>query len=324
MSKVRYGILSTAGIAQKQLIPAIERAENAEVQAIASGSSRGRAEEVASLFHIPKVHESYDALLDDPEIDAVYIPLPNHLHKEWIIKAAEKGKHVLSEKPAAINAVETKELVEACKQNQVKFMEGFMYQFHTQHDRVKEIIASGEIGDVQLMRASFSFMMNNPESNIRMDPTKGGGSIYDIGCYCIHSIRHILDDEPERVHVEADVDSNYGVDTSAYGIFQMKKGTRALFDCSFNRPFRSLYEVIGTKGLIIVPRAYRPDNYNHEGIVRIEKDGEVREEMIIKDQYKAEVEHFSQAILEDKEPSYTGEDTIRNMKAIDMCYSFVN
>ncbi|GAA0498485.1 Gfo/Idh/MocA family oxidoreductase [Salinibacillus aidingensis] len=324
MAIVRFGILSTAGIAQKQLIPAISRAENAEVRAIASGSDSGKAMDVASQLHIPKVHESYEALLDDPEIDAVYIPVPNHLHKEWVIKAAEKGKHVLSEKPAAINAVETKELVEACEKNGVKYMEGFMYQFHSQHDRVKEIIASGEIGEVQLMKASFSFLLDKPEGNIRMDPTKGGGSIYDIGCYCIHSIRHILEDEPESVHVEADVDPEFGVDTSAYGIFHMKSGIKAVFDCSFKMPFRSKYEVVGTEGIITVPRAYRPDNYNHKGIVRVEKEGEVREETLIKDQYKAEVEHFSQAVLEDGEPFYTGRDTIRNMEAIDRCYSFVN
>ena len=143
MKKIRYGILSTANIAQKELIPAIERSENAEVTAIASLS--GKAAEVAKKFNIPKAYDSYEELLDDKDVDAVYIPLPNHLHKEWVIKAAEKGKHVLCEKPTALTVDETKELVKACQDNGVKYMEAFMYQFHTQHDRVKEIIASGEI-----------------------------------------------------------------------------------------------------------------------------------------------------------------------------------
>lgn len=318
MTKIRWGILSTANIAKKALIPAMQRAENAEVVAIASGS--GKAQEVADSLHIEKAYESYDALLDDPNVDAVYIPLPNHLHKEWVKKAAEKGKHVLCEKPAALNAEDTAELVEACRQTNVKFMEAFMYQFHPQHNRVKEIIASGEIGEVQLVRASFSFYMGNPEGNIRMDSTKGGGSIYDIGCYCIHSIRNVLGDEPEDIYVETEIDPDYQVDHSAYGIFKMKSGVRATFDCSFNIPMRSFYEVAGTKGVIKVPRAYRPDIHGDEGLVIVDKGNEIREEKIVGDQYKLEVEHISQAILDDTEPTYTGEDTIQNMKVIEACY----
>ncbi len=321
MSKIRFGILSTANIAQKALIPAIERAENAEVVAIASGS--GKAKEVAEKFHIEKAYESYEELLDDPNVDAVYIPLPNHLHKEWVVKAAEKGKHVLCEKPAALDVKETEELVSICRENNVKFMEAFMYQFHSQHNRVKEIIASGEIGEVQMMEATFSFFMNDRENNIRMDSTKGGGSIYDIGCYCIHSIRNILQTEPEHVYVEADIDPKFNVDEAAYGIFTMKIGVRAMFNCSFNSPMRNEYIVKGTKGFITVPRAYRPDNHGHEGLIIVDKGNEVREEKVVSDQYKMEVEHFSQVILNDTEPSYTGEDTIQNMNVIDACYESV-
>lgn len=319
MKKVRFGILSTANIAQKELIPAIERAENAEVVAIASLS--GKETEVAKQFNIPKAYASYEELLDDQDVDAVYIPLPNHLHKEWVIKAAQKGKHVLCEKPAALNAEETEELVKVCRDHQVKYMEGFMYQFHTQHERVKEIIASGEIGEVQMMEATFSFYMNDRENNIRMDASKGGGSVYDIGCYCIHSIRNILGDEPEKVYVEAEVDPVMKVDTAAYAILTMKSGIKAMFHCSFNSPMRHQYIIKGTKGFITVPRAYRPDNYGHEGLVIVEKDNEIREEKIVADQYKLEIEHFSQAILDDVDPVYTGEDTILNMKAIDLCYA---
>ncbi|MEQ6390203.1 Gfo/Idh/MocA family oxidoreductase [Bacillaceae bacterium S4-13-58] len=323
MTIIRYGILSTAGIAQKQFIPAIERAENAEVVAIASLS--GKEKDVAKKFGIPKAYNNYEALLEDPDIDAVYVPLPNHLHKEWAIKAAEKGKHVISEKPATLNAEEAWEVVDACKKNGVIYMEAFMYQFHSQHERVKEIIASGEIGDIQLIRASFSFYMKDQEVNVRMDPKMGGGALYDIGSYCIHTIRNILNDEPEKVYAEAVIDPKYGVDTSAFGILQMKNtGIRAMFDCSFTMPSRTVYEVIGTKGTITVPRAYRPDQNEHEGLVIIEVDGEKREEKIITDQYKEEVEHFSQAILNDTEPLYSGEATIKNMQAIDLCYQSIN
>jgi D-xylose 1-dehydrogenase (NADP+, D-xylono-1,5-lactone-forming) len=321
MTKIRWGILSTANIAQKALIPAIQRAENAEVVAIASGS--GKAKEVANRLNIETAYESYEELLADPNIDAVYIPLPNHLHKEWVIKAAEHGKHVLCEKPAAVNTEDTAELVEACKKHNVKFMEAFMYQFHTQHARVKEIIASGEIGEVQMVNATFSFYMANPENNIRMDATKGGGSLYDIGCYCVHSIRNVLGDEPEHIYVEADIDPDFKVDHSAYGIFKMRNGVRAMFNCSFNTPMRDQYIVKGTKGSITVPRAYRPDNFGNIGLVIVDKGNEVREERIVADQYKLEVEHFSQAILDNTEPIYTGEDTIQNMKIIDACYQSI-
>src|SRR5699024_125214 len=141
---IRWGVLSTAKIAQKELIPAIKRAVNAEVTGIAS-SSEEKAKEVAQKFSIQKVYSSYEQLLDDPEIDAVYIPLPNHLHKEWVIKAANKGKHILCEKPAAVNAAEFEEMQAVCEEQDVIFMEAFMYHFHPQHERVKEIIASGEI-----------------------------------------------------------------------------------------------------------------------------------------------------------------------------------
>lgn len=145
MKKVRWGILSTAGIAQKALLPAFSRAENAVVTAIATGSDLAKANEIAEKFQIEKVYDDYEKLLNDPFIDAVYIPLPNHLHKEWVIEAAKNGKHILCEKPAALTAEETAEMIEVCEAKNVLFMEAFMYYFHPQHARVKEIIASGEI-----------------------------------------------------------------------------------------------------------------------------------------------------------------------------------
>ncbi|MEH7113156.1 Gfo/Idh/MocA family oxidoreductase [Neobacillus niacini] len=321
MKKVRWGILSTAKIAQKSLIPAFGRAENAVVAGIASSS--GKAEDVAKQFNIAKSYSSYEEMLQDPEIDAVYIPLPNHLHKKWTIEAAKYGKHILCEKPASLNAEETKEMVEFCREKDVKFMEAFMYQFHPQHERVREIIQSGEIGDVKYMRASFSFLLTQPEGNIKTDPEKGGGSIYDVGCYGIHAIRNILNAEPVEVHAHANINADYQVDTSAFGYLQMDNGVHAYFDCSFDMVFRAEYEVIGTIGQIKVPRAFRPDNHGGEGLVIVQKDGVTREERISADIYKSEVEHISQVILEDGEPSYTGENAIQNMRVIEACYQSI-
>lgn len=325
MPKVQWGVLSTAGIAQKQLIPAFLRADNAEVTAIASGSNLKKAEEIAGRFGIPTAYDSYEKLLNDPKVDAVYIPLPNHLHKEWVMKAAENGKHILCEKPAALNADDVVEMKEVCEEHGVLFMEAFMYHFHEQHNRVKEIIDAGEIGDVRFMRAAFSFYLANKENNIRTSSEKGGGSIYDIGCYAIHSIRNILREEPDSVYTHGVVDPDYGVETDAVGYLEFSNGIRAMFDSSFNLSNRSEYEVVGTEGRIIVPRAYRPDNNGGDGLVIIEKAGVQRTETINTDQYRSQVEHISQAILDGKKELYHDlENTINNMRVIDACYESIS
>lgn len=318
MTIVRWGILSTADIARTQLIPAFRRATNAHVLAISSES--GKASETARDLGIPKAYDRYDDLLQDPEIDAIYIPLPNHLHKEWAIKAVEQGKHVLCEKPVALNAEEANEMTNAARRNKVKFMEGFMYQFHPQHQRVRDIIASGEIGEVKFMRASFSFYLDQRKGNIRTDKNKGGGSIYDIGCYCLHAIRNVIESEIKSVDVKSQIDSESGVDLSAVGFVTLENGVNAVFDCSIDMTFRQEYEIVGTIGRIKVPRPFRPDINGGEGLVIVQKENEERVERLLGDIYTLEVEHFSQAIIEDKEPSYSLENTINNMIALDACY----
>lgn len=326
MTKVRWGILSTAGIAQKQLIPAFKRATNAVVTAIATGSGIEKANEVAARFEIEKTYDSYEKLLDDPDIDAVYIPLPNHLHKKWVIEAAKKGKHILCEKPAAINAEEFREMEAVCKEHDVLFMEAFMYHFHPQHERVKEIIGTDEIGEVTYMQAGFSFYIDEAQrgSNIRMSDQKGGGSIFDVGCYTIHSIRNILGAEPESVHVHAVLDPNYQIDTDAVGYLTFPNGVRATFDVSFNLAMRNEYKVFGTKGSIVVPRAYRPDNNGGDGLIIVEKDGISRTETINGDQYRNQVEHLSQVILDGaNQLNHDFENTHQNLLVIDACYESI-
>ena len=326
MTKVRWGILSTAGIAQKELIPAFQRATNAEVTAIATGSGIEKAKVVAERFGIEKTYASYEELLDDPNIDAVYIPLPNHLHKKWVIKAAEKGKHILCEKPAAINADEVIEMKRACQEHEVIFMEGFMYYFHPQHERVKQIIDSGEIGDVSYMQAGFSFYLGEERRNssIKMSGEKGSGSIYDVGCYTIHSLRNILRAEPESVHAYAVIDPDYHVDTDVVAYLTFPNGVRATLDVSFNLAMRHEYKVHGTEGSIVVPRAYRPDNHGGDGLIIIEKAGNARTEIINGDQYRSQVEHLSQAILDGNyELVHDFDNTINNMRVIDACYESI-
>jgi len=321
LATVKWGILSTANIGRTQLIPAIKRADLAEVVAIASRGSQ--VHEVAAELQIPRAYESYDALLEDQEIDAVYIPLPNHLHKEWVLKAAEKGKHVLCEKPLALTAQEAEEIVAACEKHGVKYMEAFMYQFHPQHQRVRDIIASGEIGEVKLFKSSHSFFLNDREGDIRIKKEMGGGAIYDIGCYSIHVLRTVLQAEPVLAKGIAKQDANNDVDLSSFIYLEMENGIPAAIDCSFDMTGRNEYEVVGTKGTIRVPFAFRPDLNGGVGLVITQVNGMVREEKVNGDIYRLEVEHFSQAILNDSQPLQTGTSSIQNMRVIEACYEAV-
>lgn len=317
-SSVNWGILSTAAITQKWVIPALQQSENANLAAIASGS--GKAKEVAAKYNIPKQYNSYEELLSDPEIDLVYIPLPNGLHAKWVKEAAKSGKHVLCEKPAALTADETREMIQVCEENHVLFMEALMYQFHPQHQRVKEIIDSGEIGEVKLMRVSLSFVLTPLEGNIRMSKELGGGSMYDLGCYCIHSIRNMMGSEPLRVYAVEDSHPTYDVDMSAVAMMELENGLKAVFDCGMNMSgLRQSYEVVGTKGKIDVPVAYVPP-VDGKGFVQVATDqGTKREETILGYTYTLAIQHLSDCVLTGTEPRYTKEDCINNIKALEAC-----
>ncbi|WP_163538866.1 Gfo/Idh/MocA family oxidoreductase [Gracilibacillus sp. YIM 98692] len=321
MNSLKWGVLSTAKIGRTQVIPAIQRSSNGEVIAIAS-RQKERVEEVAKELSIPKAYDTYEALLDDQEIDAVYIPLPNALHKEWVIKAAEKNKHVLCEKPVGIEKEELDEMVQACEDNGVKFMEAFMYQFHPQHQKVKGLIQEDVIGDVAFMRASFAFLLED-RSNIRLSSQLGGGAMYDVGCYTLHSIRYILGEEPVTAYANAHYHDELDVDTKMSGILSFADGKQAAFDCSFDTIPRQEYEVIGSKGSIKVKSAYRPDtNENMAGEIHVTNaDGEITVYAESGDQYALMAEEFASAILEDRPLKYTFDQMAGQMKVLDAVYT---
>lgn len=321
MKQVKWGILSTANIGQEQVIPAIIRSENGVVVAIASRGKK--AIDVAEKLEIPKAYTSYQELLKDPEIDAVYIPLPNGLHKQWVIEAAKHGKHVLCEKPAALNYNELKEMIDACKEHGVRFMEAFMYQFHPQHQLVKDIIASGRIGDVSFMRASFSFVLDD-DSNIRFDSDLGGGSLYDVGSYTLHAICNLLNEQPTAVYASALIHPKYKVDTTVAGVLSFGNGVQASFDCSFDLTFRQNYQIVGSEGTIEVLSPYRPDlNENGEGLINVTNATGKETVRVVGDQYKLQVEQFANAIIDNKEPSYSTEKMLHNMKVLDAAYQSI-
>ena len=320
MPKVRWGILSTAEIARMLTIPAMLRADNAVLTAIASLS--GSAKVTANKYSIPKTYDSYEQLLSDSDIDAIYIPLPNHLHAEWVKKAAEKGKHVLCEKPAALTTEDAKEMVDVCQKHGVLFMETFMYQYHPQNQLVRDIIATGEIGDIKLVRSHCSFLLEKKKGNFRLTTKTGGGSLYDVGCYSIHTIRNVLLKEPTHVFAKAIYDENKQVDISATAILTFENGVKGVFDCGMDMAQHMYYEVVGTKGIIQVPRAYRPDLYKGEGNINIlDNDGEVRKEIVHGDEYRLAIEHFSDCVLNGTEAFYNANNTINNLKVLEACLS---
>ncbi len=197
MTKVRWGILSTADIGMKKVTPAIQMAENCDVVAIASRDS-ARAAAAAAELGIPAAYGTYEELLADDDVDAVYIPLPNDLHAEWTVKAATSGKHVLCEKPLALSAPEAEEMVSACERAGVKLAEAFMYRHHPTWVEAVRLVHNGAIGDLQGVQSWFSYYNDDPE-NIRNRPENGGGAIMDIGCYTINASRRLFDAEPVRI-----------------------------------------------------------------------------------------------------------------------------
>lgn len=291
MRQLNWGILSTAGIARKAMMPAIQAAPNARLLAIASES--GRAGDVASQFAIPRSHDSFQALLADPEVEAVYVPLPNSLHARWVIEAACHGKHVLCEKPAALTADDARRMQSACDEAGVCLMEGYMYRHHPQHARALEILDSGEIGELRQLRGQFSFPLDLASINIRLDADQGGGSLHDVGCYVLDVARRLLG-MPQAVTAIGRVPETLGVDTTVAGILHYADGRLAEFSASFEQAMVNRYELIGSRGTLLLPAAFRPDQQGGVGeLVVTDDQGREHREFVHGDQYPAQVEAFS-------------------------------
>ena len=317
--KLRWGILSTAKIGIEKVIPAIQKANNCVVMAIASRNEE-TAQNAATLLGIPKAYGSYEALLTDPDIDAIYNPLPNHLHVPWTIKALIAGKHVLCEKPIAINAKEAALLVnETKKYPHLKVMEAFMYRFHPQWKKVKELVMQGAIGDVKAIQSFFSYFNADP-NNIRNQVDIGGGTLMDIGCYCIQFPRFILETEPKRVISLIDRDPLLKIDRTTTAMLDFGNGVSSSFTCSTQlQPFQRAH-IVGTKGRIEIEI---PVNAPPERLLKVSLfTHDLSSEMFIgpADQYTLQAEAFAKAVLENKPVPTPLEDAIANMKAIDALF----
>jgi predicted dehydrogenase len=253
-TKLRWGILGCARITRRGLIPGLRSSVRNELRALASRNPE-QVKAWAEEFHVPRAYASYQEVLDDPEVDAVYIPLPNELHKIWVNAAADAGKHVLCEKPLSLNAAEARAMVAHCKARGVVLMEAFMWRHQPRTTGVRRLVAEGVIGELRLIRSSFSFSID--PGDWRLDPTRGGGALWDIGCYGVSTARLFAGAEPETAQAVARFGAT-GVDLSLTAVLRFPGGVLGQLDCSFEQPFRCVYELIGTRGILEVPDAYLP------------------------------------------------------------------
>jgi D-xylose 1-dehydrogenase (NADP+, D-xylono-1,5-lactone-forming) len=324
------GVVGAANIGCKVVIPSILRARNAELVALASSSDAGarflRETDLETADGRPlrdsvRHHAAYDDLLADPDVDAVYIPLPNHLHAEWSKRAADAGKHVLCEKPAALDAAETADMIDHCTARGVVWMEAFMYRFHPQWRTVRRLIDAGAIGDLRAVVAVFTFTVRNP-ANIRRVPEYGGGSLYDVGAYCVNVSRWMFGREPVSVSGSS-VRSAEGVDEEFRGLLDFGEGGSALILSSLSQPYRHHVRLLGTEGDITIPQAFvlRPD----AEVTVVHTDAEGRDEshaVEAADEYQLEVEDFADCVRAGRAPEVVSHaDTLANMRTVDALYA---
>lgn len=315
MRRVRWGILSTAKIGTQKVIPAMQRGELCQVLALAS-REQAAAECAAHQLGISKAYGSYDALLADAEIEAIYNPLPNHLHVRWSIRALEAGKHVLCEKPLGMSVADAQQLVEAAARHpELKVMEAFMYRFHPQWQRARQLVQEGEIGELRSVQAAFSYHNTDP-ANIRNSVAAGGGGLMDIGCYCISAARFIFGREPQRVCGWVEQDPTFGTDRLASGLLDFGTGTSS-FTCSTQLVPYQRVVILGTTGRVEIEIPFnappdRPCRIWHE---RADKIDEIS--FPVCDQYTLQGDAFSRAILDDAPVPTPLSDALANMRVIE-------
>lgn len=318
-NRVRWGVLGVAAIATKKVIPGMQKSQRTEVAGIAS-RDLGRARDAAQRLGIPKAYGSYEELLADPEIDAIYNPLPNHLHVPWTERAAEAGKHVLCEKPIALSAGEADTLIEVRARTRVKIGEAFMVRTHPQWLRARELVNSGEIGEPRAIVSEFSYFNREPH-NIRNIPAYGGGALMDIGCYPITMSRFLFGREPVRVSALIDRDPEMGIDRLSSALLDYSPA-HALFTCSTQLVPSQRMQIFGTKARIEIEIPYnippdRPSRIFIDNGFQLAGLSARVEEFPVCDQYMTQAEAFSRAIQEDGEVPVSLEDAVANMKVID-------
>jgi len=319
MKKIRWGILSTAKIAREQLIPAIQLSQFGEVVAIASRNQQ-RAEEVAGELQIAKAYGSYEELLEDPEIDAIYNPLPNDMHVPWSIRAIDEGKHVLCEKPIALDSRQAQQLLNHDKSKpEIKVMEAFMYRFHPQWQMVKSLVEDGRIGNIKQINSVFTYFKDDPE-NIRSNPQQGGGGLMDIGCYCISAARWIYGREPKRVSGVLLKHNDWNVDVLGNGILDFGDGRFSSFTYGTQTFADQYVELFGDRGKIRINRPFNPPADECSILEVYLPGGSETIEVVPANQYVIQVDAMARAIIDDTDVPYPLGDAMNNMRVIDALF----
>ena len=307
---IRWGLLGTARI-NRALIPAIRASARSALVAVASRDAT-RAELYAREWQIPRSLGSYESLLADSSVDAVYIPLPNSFHAEWTIKACEAGKHVLCEKPLALSVADVDRIIDAASRRNVVVAEGFMYRHHPQTAQVRDLVERGAIGSVRVVRGSFTFPLKS-HANVRLDPALGGGSLWDVGCYPVSFARTIVGAEPQQVWGSS-VTGPTGVDLAFTGVLEFGGDVRGSFDCGFNAHFRTEMEIVGTEGVLRLPRPFKPGRVGQIVLTRgdevdtIQVDGP--------ELYVGEIDDLASAVLDRRSPVVTLDDSRGNIATL--------
>lgn len=307
---LRWGLLSTARI-NRAILPPLRASQRNQLAAVAS-RTQAAADRYAREHKIPRTYGTYEALLADPEIDVVYNSLPNHLHAEWTIRAVEAGKHVLCEKPLALRVEDVEAMQAAARKHGRVVAEAFMYRHHPQTLKVQEIVQSGILGELRLIRGSYRFVLSRP-GDIRLDPAKGGGSIWDVGCYPISYARIVAGADPHEAF-GWQITGPSGIDETFVGQIRFANGVHAQFDCSFTTPLHAHMEIVGSQGRLTIPVPFKSGT--NEKIYLSIKDKIDTIEIPGQELYIGEVEDMADAIILGHAPRISLEDSRANVAVI--------
>jgi predicted dehydrogenase len=323
MKKITWGILSTANIGVKRVIPAILAGRAGRIGAIASREA-GRAAKIAAKFAIERSYGSYEELLADADIEAVYNPLPNHLHVQWTVKALDAGKHVLCEKPIALDAAEAEAIVRARERSGKRVVEAFMVRCHPQWHRIRELVRAGRIGSVGVIQSAFAFTVLDP-NNVRNRADIGGGSVYDVGCYPIVTARYVFGGEPQRAVALMDLDPVLGVERLTSGILAFPGGRQLVFSSALQLAAFQRVVILGSEGRIEVAVPFTPQKDHACRIVidtgaSLDGSSAEFEQFAPVDQYLLQCEQAAAIFRDEAQQEFPLEDAIANMRVIDALY----
>lgn len=315
--ELNWGILGTARIAEKAVIPALQSMKHTPVIAVASRDLT-RAQEFAAPFEIPRAYGNYEDLLSDKNVHAVYIPLPNSEHTPWAIKAMQAGKHVLVEKPFALNANEAQLMISTALENSVVLMEGFMYRYSERFEKIRELIRSGTIGKVRLVQSEFSFTLSNPD-DIRLAPDLGGGALYDLGCYCVNFERLLVGREPTSVQAICQM-SKSGVDLQTVATLDFGDQVFGQFMVSFNASDSQFLRVVGSAGSIHIEKPFLLMGEGTGALLNVAGKESKHINFRAENDYKHMLEHFYNVAVSKDVPRFPLSDAINNLVVLDALF----